>query len=361
MRGEKKEGEKRKKGEPWRVPLRRAVLELTNRCNLRCPHCASDSGKARPGELDGAGWIAVVDELAALGCRELTLIGGEAFLHPDWADVARHARSLDMVLVVVTNGLSLDEAGRSTLLDVGPFLVGVSIDGPDPRRYHAVRGVDGFDRALAFAQDLLADGVPHVNVITTFTRTNLPWFDDFVELLDGGPITWQIQMANKGGSRWDEGLFLRPEDHALLVEKVKALLAERPRFPLRLMDDFGYFPLDPAWAFLHETWSGCMAGRDLVGIRSDGRVSPCLSLGDRFLSAPIPRSSLAEIWRHDPVFAPFRRPPRLSGACASCPEGARCRGGCTAIALSATGRMGDNGRCIRAAECARIGRDVWGG
>ena len=27
------------------------VLELTNRCNLRCPHCASDSGTRRCYEM----------------------------------------------------------------------------------------------------------------------------------------------------------------------------------------------------------------------------------------------------------------------------------------------------------------------
>lgn len=28
-----------------------AVVEITNKCNLRCPHCASDSGCAREDEM----------------------------------------------------------------------------------------------------------------------------------------------------------------------------------------------------------------------------------------------------------------------------------------------------------------------
>ena len=32
------------------------TMALTYRCNLRCPHCASDSGLARDDELSTADW-----------------------------------------------------------------------------------------------------------------------------------------------------------------------------------------------------------------------------------------------------------------------------------------------------------------
>lgn len=346
-------------GAVWTTPLRHAVLELTNRCNLRCPHCGSDSGVARPGELDEGAWLRVVDELAELGCEEVTLLGGEVFLAPSWETVARRIRERGLRLVVITNGLLLDESLLERFLAVEPFLVGVSVDGPDPERYRATRGVDGFDRAMRVLRGLVEGGVPHVNAVTTFTRPTLAWWDDFAGRFDGEPFAWQVQLANKGGERFDDELFVGPEDYARWVAAARRTLDERPGLRIRFMDDFGYQPLDPGLRFLHQTWHGCLAGRSLVGIRSDGRVAPCLSLGAAFMEADLRDESLTSIWRSGRWFGRFRDRV-LTGGCLACDERERCGGGCAAMAVSATGSLGDNPCCIRRIETARLAETVWG-
>ena len=57
------------------------VWELTLACDHACTHCGSRAGVARDGELSSAEALGVVDQLAALGTREVVLIGGEASLH----------------------------------------------------------------------------------------------------------------------------------------------------------------------------------------------------------------------------------------------------------------------------------------
>ena len=56
------------------------VWELTLACNLKCSHCGSRAGKRRPNELTTDEALEVVEALARLGTRELTIIGGEAYL-----------------------------------------------------------------------------------------------------------------------------------------------------------------------------------------------------------------------------------------------------------------------------------------
>src|SRR5207302_8074832 len=60
-----------------------AVWEITLKCDLKCSHCGSRAGKARPSELTTEECIDVVRQLAKLGCREVTVIGGEAYLRQD--------------------------------------------------------------------------------------------------------------------------------------------------------------------------------------------------------------------------------------------------------------------------------------
>lgn len=343
---------------PWTAPLRYAVIEITNRCNLRCPHCASSSGKARPGELSLAELRALVSELAQLGAEELTIIGGEALLRDDWLEICRAVVDAGPKLLLLTNGLRLagNERALGALRELRPYLVGVSIDGASRESYQRHRGVDAFDKLVALCHRLVADGHPHVNAITTFWRDNLPDFDSFVRLWGGTQVTWQVQLASLGGERFAQQRFLSLEDYAWLARRMRQVLAAEPR-PVRLrpMDDFGYYPLDPALAFLHDSWRGCIAGRELVGIRSNGDLLGCLSLGDEHVEGNIRRASLSELWRSPQSFERFRHKERLlEGHCASCPFGPECRAGCSAMAYSATGSLGVNPYCLRHLETREL-------
>ena len=74
-----------------------AVWEITLKCDLACRHCGSRAGHARPDELTTAECLDLVRQMAELGVKEVTLIGGEAYLRDDWtrhhprASQARHA------------------------------------------------------------------------------------------------------------------------------------------------------------------------------------------------------------------------------------------------------------------------------
>ncbi|RLB64444.1 MAG: hypothetical protein DRI90_04560 [Deltaproteobacteria bacterium] len=339
-------------------PLRYAVIEVTNRCNLRCAHCASSSGRARDDELSLAEIVGLLDELADLGGEEVTIIGGEALLRPDWLDICGAVVDRAMRLVLVTNGLPLvgNEAALIALRDIGPHIIGISIDGATPESYQALRGVDRLDDIVGLCHRLVSDGHPRVNAITTFCHANLDQLDGFVALLDGTSINWQFQIASRGGERFDASQFLSVSDYGRLAEAMRDLFVEKGD-TLRLcpMDDFGYFPLDPALRFLHETWAGCIAGVELVGIRSNGDVLGCLSLADDFVEANLRQRSLGEIWRAPESFANLRHKERsLTGHCARCPHGSQCQAGCSAMAYSATGSLGCNPYCIRYLETQQI-------
>src|SRR5262245_65386103 len=65
------------------------VWELTLRCDHACHHCGSRAAREREDELSTGEALDVVTQLAAMGAREVTLIGGEAYLRDDWDVIAR--------------------------------------------------------------------------------------------------------------------------------------------------------------------------------------------------------------------------------------------------------------------------------
>ena len=342
--------------------LRAAVVEVTNRCNLRCPCCASASGRARPCEMSLAEMKGVVRDLAALGCRDFTMLGGEFLLRPDWYDIAGEVKAAGMELQLITNGLLVTPEVRRRFMSLDPQTVCVSIDGASPESYRAARGVDGFAKCRALLDELVADGFRQVSAITTFNSKNIGDFDAFAEMFRGTDIVWQVQMAHKGGERFPDELLMTREQYATFVEKATYWLYDRyGELKMLVMDDFGYFPLTPKLRFLCQRWDGCPAGRRVIGVRANGDVLPCLSLGSEYVEANLRKRPLTEIWNDPGSFPRFRhKSDKLTGKCAKCPMAGRCKAGCTAMAVSQTGKMTETPFCIRQLETERIVRDVLG-
>jgi hypothetical protein len=87
---------------PSQVPdrLRLASVEITRRCNLRCPYC--DQPKSDQ-DMPLARFIKLVDELAGEGVEAVALGGGEPTLHPDLPALLEAARQRGLRAGLTTN------------------------------------------------------------------------------------------------------------------------------------------------------------------------------------------------------------------------------------------------------------------
>lgn len=81
-----------------------AHLLLTYKCNMRCRYCFVDGTQKRD-ELTNSQWLALIDELASRGTRQIYLMGGEPLIHPFFDDIVERIKSHGMICDVVTNGL----------------------------------------------------------------------------------------------------------------------------------------------------------------------------------------------------------------------------------------------------------------
>ncbi|MFD7288921.1 radical SAM protein [Streptomyces sp. NPDC059863] len=69
-----------------------AWLEVTGFCNRECTHCYADSSpRGTHGTMTAAHWKDCIDQLAAMGVRDVQFIGGEPTLYPHLIDLIGHA------------------------------------------------------------------------------------------------------------------------------------------------------------------------------------------------------------------------------------------------------------------------------
>ena len=128
------------------------LLEVTNRCNLRCAVCFADSGPGEPGEpsLDRIEWL-LERAMAAAGPCNLQLSGGEPTLRDDLPQIIEIARRVGYSFIQVnTNGLRLssDKDYASRLGAAGLSSVFLQFDGTDDKVYRSLRGRALFDQKL---------------------------------------------------------------------------------------------------------------------------------------------------------------------------------------------------------------------
>ncbi len=87
-------------------------LELTNRCNLQCVHCYTESGPQTGGgdRLTSDDYLSVMAQAYALGCRKMQFIGGEPTLHHDFQRLLEASKEIGFDFVeVFTNLTHLEE------------------------------------------------------------------------------------------------------------------------------------------------------------------------------------------------------------------------------------------------------------
>lgn len=83
-------------------------LELTNRCNLKCVHCYTESTPESGADdlMSADDYESVMLQVYALGCRVLQFIGGEAQLSPDFYRLLKKSKSIGFEYIEVFTNLT---------------------------------------------------------------------------------------------------------------------------------------------------------------------------------------------------------------------------------------------------------------
>ena len=342
------------------------VWEVTLACDLKCRHCGSRAGKRRPTELATAECLDVVEALARLGTREVTLIGGEAYLRRDWLEIIRAIRSHGMYCGLQTGARNLTAARIEGAASAGLNGIGVSLDGLAPL-HDSVRNLQGsFERAVSALKRVREAGLAaSVNTqIGAETMRDLPALMETIIAL--GVSHWQLQLTVAMGNAADNSeLLLQPYQLLDLMPLLARLYREAAARGLLITmgNNIGYFgPFEHLWRGFGDErlhWTGCSAGHTGLALEADGTVKGCPSLATvGYAGGNVRDLTLEEIWRSSEVMHRTRNgsTEALWGFCQSCYYADTCRGGCTWTAHSLFGVAGNNPYChFRALELEKQG------
>jgi radical SAM protein with 4Fe4S-binding SPASM domain len=114
-------------------------VELTNKCNLKCPECSTGSGlmTRKKGFMDLKLFDKILSELKPYLYYVTLNFQGESMMHPRFFSFLK--KSLNINTIVSTNGHFLSEENADKLVSSGLNRLIVSLDGMDQATYASYR------------------------------------------------------------------------------------------------------------------------------------------------------------------------------------------------------------------------------
>lgn len=336
------------------------IWEVTQACDLACVHCrASAQPRRHPFELTTEEAKNLIGQVAELQAPVFVLTGGDPLKRPDIYELVQYATRCGVRTSLTPSATPLlTREALQRLQACGLARLAISLDGPTAEVHDAFRRVPGsYDwtlGAIRWAREL---GLP-AQINTTITRHNLRYVDDIIALLQTLDIVlWSVFFLVPTGRGQNIDL-ISAEEFEEVFEKLYQT-SRQAKFDIKSTEAQHYrrFLLqkrtaarrsgqaDAALAKVFGATSADGIGRAPRGI-NDGKGFVFVShLGEVFPSGFLPvsagnvrKQSLADLYRHSPLFVALRDSANLKGKCGLCEFREVC-GGSRARAYAVSGDM----------------------
>jgi radical SAM protein with 4Fe4S-binding SPASM domain len=327
------------------APERKALVQITERCNLHCAHCFVSARSEGIDITREQMHDRVLPQLRDARVSRLTLTGGEPFAHADLLAIVRNARDLEMTVTICTNATLIDAHALDELAAVGGVRLNVSLDGFSSASHGKFRGAPSSfgvtkDAIRSIGERGLLKGV-------LVTPNNLAALDEYDELCryareSGAEYVLMNPLSSMGrGVRGVRRLGAPEPFMRSLAERSAAFDGDLDIVRIR-------FPNDD------QPLSGCEAGT-IVYVFADGDVTVCPYL---VFAARTPQSRhdaaefiVGNAFEDDDIAARLdryrlhdRSTVSADPVCGSCAMSSACGRGCPASVIAAGGRLGDRDR-----------------
>lgn len=342
------------------------IWEVSRACDLKCVHCRAEAQPwHHPLELTTAEGLRFLEQIRELGSPVFIITGGDPLKREDLFDLITYGIKIGLSMAVTPSGTPLlTRSAVCRMQELGVKRMALSLDGSTPEIHDGFRQQEGSYRwtinGIEYAREC---GLP-VQINTTVTRHNLDDLKNLAALVRDLEIAmWSVFfLVTVGRAKGEEQI--RPQDFetvfhflydlsltapfgvrttaaphyrrvVLQRQAAERKKGERPSASPHLAGLITDMPRAP---------KGVTDGHGLVFVSHTGEVYPSgflpLSGGN------VRQRTLAEIYRHSPLFRQIRDYSQLKGKCGVCEFKNLCAGS-RARAYAVTGDfMAEEPYCV---------------
>lgn len=268
-------------------------FELTSRCNERCIHCyipdiKKDKGIDMPLPL----FKKAINQFSEMGGLQVSLSGGEIFMHKHIVDMINYCREKDMQIMLLSNLISLNNDHIKSIREANVNMVQVSLYSMDEKIHDSITTVSGSYRKTKKSIELLVDNEIPVMISCPLMKSNANSYHDI------------LMYAHSLGIKAQTDFILMAEED-MNTEKLKHRISmvETENVIREILHNEGVDSIDamkdtsPAELFpLKLSQPVCAAGRTNLCINANGDITPCNGW-QGFKAGNLCTNTLSEIWK----------------------------------------------------------------
>ncbi len=245
--------------------LRTLSLDVTNRCNMNCPHCyAVTFADVKPIELSIL--QKALEEAYEIGVFHYVLQGGEPTEDPERLEAIITMIHPDETYInVVSNGWNMTLEKIKWLKKLKVDKIAFSLDSGIKEEHDANRKVGSFERTMEAIDNVLNEGLlASISMVLTHKNLHSLGFQKAYEYAKKKLIRFDAQIAMPFG-KWDgkKGMLLTPED-SKYIKKLQLSCPILPNGQKMINRDIFTGAKDH-----------CPAGTEFMAITADGQFLPC--------------------------------------------------------------------------------------
>lgn len=312
------------------IPLE-GMIEITHRCNLRCPHCYLQ-GAIQQKEMSFRQVQKMLDDLANNGVLFLIITGGEPLLRRDFSKIITYAREKGFIMGLFTNGTLLSKEIVSKISKLKFNFIRISLYGDNPEISDEFTKVEGAFRSTLKGIKYCRDQGINIIVQIVITKHNFHRLSQMVNLCNDLGIPYRISgFITPTYSGNNAPIHLRLDRDSL-----KTLF----KFQIRNQKN-NQINVSPSFINekdFYDKLGICSAGIRTFVVLPNGDIYPCFKL--RIKAGNIRKQNFGIIWQKSKVLNWLRGlKSSMLQDCRKCELKDFCKAKCPGLALMETGNI----------------------
>lgn len=314
-----------------KLKLSGAYVEITSKCNLKCPYCYNNSS-TNNFELDFEVIKKIVDELSEKNIHNIAISGGEPFLHKRINEIIDYCIEKKVRPNIISNlsQLSLQDIEKLLKKDVN---LQITFDGSDEKTHSLTRGIGIFQKNIdAVEKAIELNKIDSIIIRYNVHKLNYQCIEEFINLMDKYNIKNLLFSFVKGigrGKNW-EYVCDNKKDVLIISDIINSLNKLSEKYP-HISLSYGKPDESLGCAFYADGEIECVPRIDY-----NGRTFLCqLFDGDSNTLGNVRNCSLTKILVSSQTIDMLKRiqnrKVNRNGECLACPIKEYCLGGCPAI------------------------------
>lgn len=267
-------------------------FELTSRCNERCIHCYIPNKKKDNGiDLPFRLFKKAIDQFSEMGGLQVSLSGGEIFLHRDILDMIKYCREKDMQISLLSNLISLNKEQVKIIKEANVSIVQASLYSMDEKIHDSITQVKGSYTKTRNAIELLVKERIPVMISCPLMKANANSYHNILQYAHSLGIKAQTDF-----------ILMAKEDLDTTNLNNRISLSETENVIKEILLNAGVDSVDsisdntqPSKVLLKLSQPVCAAGITNLCINANGNIFPCNGW-QGFKAGNLYKESLNKIW-----------------------------------------------------------------